>query len=112
LIDHAQRRQALRHGAGQERVNIDAVELAASSADDTQMPAVHEALEHLAVKDARKAELVKLRYFAGLTNEEAALALGVSVPTVKRAWADARAWLFAAIKRGTSLSPGEFRMHQ
>jgi RNA polymerase sigma factor (TIGR02999 family) len=97
LIDHARRRQALRHGGGQERVNVDEVELAASATDDDQLLAVHEALDRLAAEDPRKAELVKLRYFVGLTNEEAAEALGVSVPTVKRDWAYARAWLFAAI---------------
>jgi RNA polymerase sigma factor (TIGR02999 family) len=99
LIDHARRRQALRHGGAQERVNADEVELAASSADDEQLLAVHEALDGLAAEDPRKAALVKLRYFAGLTQEEAAQALGVSIPTVKRDWAYARAWLLAALER-------------
>jgi RNA polymerase sigma factor (sigma-70 family) len=58
---------------------------------------VHEALDALAAHDARKAELVKLRYFAGLTNEEVADVLGISVPTAKRDWTYARAWLFRAI---------------
>ena len=100
LIDHARRRRALRHGGGQERLNVEDLELADASADgDDQLLAVHEALDRLAAEDPRKAELVKLRYFVGLTNEEAAQALGVSVPTVKRDWAYARAWLFTAIKR-------------
>ena len=99
LIDHARRRRALRHGGGQERFNVEDLELAdASAASDDQLLAVHEALDRLAAEDPRKAELVKLRYFVGLTNEEAAQALGVSVPTVKRDWAYARARLFAAIK--------------
>jgi DNA-directed RNA polymerase specialized sigma24 family protein len=61
------------------------------------MLAVHESLESLAAHDARKAELVKLRYFAGFTLEQAAEALGVSVPTAKRDWAYSRAWLFKDI---------------
>jgi len=99
LIDHARRRRALRHGGGQERLNVEDLELADASADgDDQLLAVHEALDRLAAEDPRKAELVKLRYFVGLTNEEAAQALGVSVPTVKRDWAYARAWLFREIR--------------
>ena len=58
-----------------------------------QLLAVNEALEKFAAKDQRKAELVKLRYFAGMTIEEAAEALGISAPTAKRHWAYARAWL-------------------
>jgi RNA polymerase sigma factor (TIGR02999 family) len=99
LIDHARRRRALRHGGGQERLDVDQLELAdAAAASDDQLLAVHEALDRLAAEDPRKAELVKLRYFVGLTNEEAAQALGVSVPTVKRDWAYARAWLFREIR--------------
>ena len=93
LIDNARRKQTLRHGAGAVRVNLDALELAANM-DDEQLLAVNEALEQLAAHDTRKAELVKLRFFAGLTNEEAARVLGVSEPTVKRDWAYARAWLY------------------
>jgi len=60
---------------------------------------VHEALDALVAHDARKADLVRLRYFAGLTLEEAAGALGLSVRTAKRDWAYARAWLFREIAR-------------
>ena len=96
LIDHARRKQTIRHGGGMERVNLDAFELAASL-DDEQLVALSEALEEFALHDARKAELVKLRFFVGLTSEQAAKVLGVSEPTVKRDWAYARAWLFRAM---------------
>jgi RNA polymerase sigma factor (TIGR02999 family) len=100
LIDAARRRQARRHGGGLERVDVSdpAVEIPAPGRDD-ELLAVHESLDRLAAEDARKAELVKLRYFAGLTLEEAADALGVSVPTAKRDWAYARAWLYQDISQ-------------
>jgi RNA polymerase sigma factor (sigma-70 family) len=62
--------------------------------DDEQLLALNEALDRLAAHAAEKAQVVKLRFFAGLTNEQAAKVLGVSEPTVKRHWAYARAWLF------------------
>ena len=93
LIDNARRKNYLRHGGGAERVNLDGLDLAAS-VDDEQLLALNEALDHLAVHDATKAQVVKLRFFAGLTNEQVARVLGVSEPTVKRHWAYARAWLF------------------
>jgi len=93
LIDNARRKNYLRHGGGAERVNLDGLDLAANMADE-QLLALHEALSRLAEHNAQKAELVKLRFFAGLTNEQAARVLGVSEPTVKRHWAYARAWLF------------------
>jgi RNA polymerase sigma factor (TIGR02999 family) len=93
LIDNARRKQTLRHGGDAVRVNLDALELAANL-DDEQLLALSDALEQFAIHDARKAELVKLRFFVGLTNEQAARVLGVSEPTVKRDWAYARAWLF------------------
>jgi RNA polymerase sigma factor (TIGR02999 family) len=100
LIDRARRRRAVRHGGGQERVNLEDLELAASSVtDDDQLLAVHEALDRLAADHPRKAELVKLRYFVGLTIEDAAEALGISAPTAKRDWAYARAWLFQDISQ-------------
>lgn len=93
LIDHARRKQAIRHGGGLQRVNADEFEIAAP-AGDTELLAVNDALERLAQADPAKAELVKLRYFVGMTIEEAALALGISEPTAKRRWALAKAWLF------------------
>jgi RNA polymerase sigma factor (TIGR02999 family) len=93
LIDKARHKNYLRHGGGAERVNLDGLDLAAS-VDDEQLLALNEALDHLAAHDATKAQVVKLRFFAGLTNEQVARVLGVSEPTVKRHWAYARAWLF------------------
>lgn len=98
LIDHARRRRAVRHGGGLVRVTEDD-QLIAAPGDDEEVLAVHEALEGLARHDAQKAELVKLKYFAGLTLEEAAEVLGLSVPTVKRHWAYARAWLFRELSQ-------------
>lgn len=96
LIDNARRKHALRHGGGQQRVDILEQDIAAS-ADDEQLLAINEALDKLAAQDKQKAELVKLRFFVGLTNEEVAEILGISVPTVKRYWIYARAWLQAEI---------------
>jgi RNA polymerase sigma factor (TIGR02999 family) len=96
LVDRARRRHAAKHGAGAERVDFDAIEIAAPAPGD-EILAVHEALDLLAAHDARKAELVKLRYFVGLSFEETAALLGISVPTAKRDWAYARAWLHNAI---------------
>lgn len=99
LIDHARRRRAERHGGGQERINIEQLDLAADRANDDVILAINDALDRLASVDAPKAELVKLRYFAGLTIEDAARTLGVSEPTANRWWAYARAWLHQEIKR-------------
>jgi RNA polymerase sigma factor (TIGR02999 family) len=96
LIDNARRKHALRHGGGQQRVPLDDLELAAA-AEDAQLLAVHEALDKLAAQDKVKAELVKLRYFVGMTIVEAAEVLGISEPTAKRYWAYARAWLYREI---------------
>jgi RNA polymerase sigma factor (TIGR02999 family) len=93
LIDNARRKNYLCHGGGAERVNLDGLDLAAS-VDDEQLLSLNEALDHLAAHDATKAQVVKLRFFAGLTNEQVARVLGVSEPTVKRHWTYARAWLF------------------
>lgn len=92
LIDSARRRLAQRRGGGQEHVDIDQLDLAAAT-DDSRVLRVNEALEKFAVDEPEKAELVKLRYFAGMTLEEAAQALGVAEPTARRWWAYSRAWL-------------------
>ena len=93
LIDRARSRLAQRHGGGQIRLNADDLELAAAP-DDERVLAINDALEKFALVEPQKTKLVKLRYFAGLTIEEAALSLGISEPTAKRWWAYARAWLF------------------
>ena len=100
LVERARRKARVKHGAGAEHCEIGEVEIIAPVADAGELLAVNEALDQLALHDARKAELVKLRYFAGLTFEEAAEALGISVPTAKRDWAYARAWLFHAVGAG------------
>jgi len=97
LVDNARRKRAERHGGSHQRAEL--AEIAAPSApDDDQLLAVNEALENLARLDSKKAELVKLRYFVGMTIEEAAGVLGISEPTAKRHWAYARAWLAEEIK--------------
>ena len=98
LVDRARRRKALRHGGGQERVELDVVVVDGASVSDDQILAVHEVLEKFAAEHPEKAELVKLRYFVGLSVKEAADLLGVSEPTVHRWWAYARAWLGREIK--------------
>ena len=102
LIDNARRKSALRHGGHAMRVDfdLDRLELAAAM-DDDQLLALHEALDALAAHDALKAELVKLRFFAGLTLAEAAQTLGLSEPTAKRYWSYARAWLYREITRNS-----------
>ena len=99
LVDRARYKKAARHGGNAEHVGLENLELAANM-DDDQLLAVHDALERLAAHDALKAELVKLRFFAGLTLEEVAQALDISEPTAKRYWAYARAWLYRQIKSG------------
>ena len=104
LIDSARRKRAARHGGGQVRVDWQEVEIA-FVADDDELLAVHDALDKLAAEDAKKAELAKLRYFVGLTFEEAAEVLGISVATAKRHWAYARAFLFEEIRAKKTNEP-------
>jgi len=96
LIEKARRKRALRHGGNHQRVDIQEWDLA-SPADDDQLLAVSEALDKLAAQDKVEAELVKLRYFVGMTNDEAAEILGISPRTAKYYWTHARAWLFREI---------------
>ena len=92
LIGNARQKHAQKRGGQAKRVDLDAVELADRPASD-KLLALDDALTRLADKDPLKAELVKLRYFAGLTNREAAAILGISTATADRYWAYARAWL-------------------
>jgi len=98
LIDRARRRSALRHGGQLQRVDLDECNVAAPEAD-AELLAVHEALDELAKEYPMQAEVVKLRYFGGQTNEETAQILGTSLTTVKNYWAFARAWLLQQIQR-------------
>ena len=97
LIDNARRKQALKRGAGRERLNLEEVEIAAGAGDETLL-VVNEALERLAVEDPSSAELVSLRFFIGMSNAEAAEALGISERSAKRLWTFARAWLYRDIR--------------
>ena len=97
LVEKARRRQRARHGGGLERVSLDAVEILAAARED-QLLAVDEALAKLEREDAKKAEVVKLRYFVGMTTEETAETVGLSVATVERYWSFSKAWLFKEIK--------------
>ena len=98
LIERARAKARLRRGGQRERVLLEHVTLATSDPDETVL-AIHEALERLVTLDNLKAQIVKLRYFAGLSHEEIATALGLSVPTVRRHWTFARSWLYAQLKR-------------
>lgn len=98
LVDRAREKKALKRGGNLERVDIDAVELLSPMPDD-ELLALDEALDRLATVDTRAAEMVKLCFFVGLTQEEGAHELGISVSTAERVWAFARAWLLREVKK-------------
>jgi RNA polymerase sigma factor (TIGR02999 family) len=97
LIDRARRKLTQRHGGGFERVDLEGQDLAAPGADQ-QLLAVHEVLDNLAKEHPVEAEVVKLRYFVGMTNEETAKVLGISVTTTKVYWTFARTWILHEIE--------------
>ncbi len=100
LIERSRQKRAVRHGGGLEKLSADTPGLDLSApADDGELLLVHEALDALAGHDPRKADLVKLRYFAGFSLEETADMLGISRSTALRDWAYSRAWLFREIRR-------------
>ena len=97
LVDIARRRQAARRGGAQAvRVPLDGVDVAANQ-PDVDLAAVDEALERLALEDPRKAQVVELRFFGGLSMDEVAHTLGISLRTAQNDWAFARAWLYRAL---------------
>lgn len=100
LIDKARRKARLKHGGGQSRLNIDEVELAQATPDDNVL-LINEALEALGKEDPEQAQVVVLKFFAGLTNEEAAESLGISERTVRRQWECAKARIFQWIKESS-----------
>ena len=97
LIETARRKHRKKHGGGQRRLDLTAVDVAAT-APAADLLALDEALSQLAAKDPGKAELVRLRFFAGLTSAEAATCLGISRATADRHWAYARAWLYDRLR--------------
>jgi len=99
LVDRARRKRTDKHGGQHQRQDLDDVEIVAAAPSE-DLVALDEALTRLATEDPAKAELVKLRYFAGLSIDESARALGISSATAKRHWAYARAWLFHQIEGG------------
>src|SRR5271167_2918642 len=99
LIDRARHKQTRKAGGGLRRLDLDNIEPAPEEENDDRLLALDEALRQLEAEDSRKAELVKLRFFAGLTVEQAAAALGVSTSTAEKDCAYARAWLRVAIDR-------------
>jgi RNA polymerase sigma factor (TIGR02999 family) len=97
LIDRARRRRSVKHGGDRQRVPLSAADDDVETSVDDLL-SLDEVLERFAQVDPQKAELVKLRYFGGLTQEEAAAALGISRATASRYWTYARAWLIAALE--------------
>jgi RNA polymerase sigma factor (TIGR02999 family) len=93
LVERARRKRRLRHGGGRARIDLEGLDVAAERGADDLL-ALDEALQRLTVEEPAAAEVVKLRYFAGLTAEEAAAALGISLRTANRHWAYAKAWLY------------------
>ena len=98
LIDKARKRSRECHGHGLLRIDLSQVDVAINTEDGTLL-LMNEALDKLGAEAPEKAQLVKLRFFAGLSIEEAAESLGTSPATAKRHWTFARAWLFAELKR-------------
>jgi RNA polymerase sigma factor (TIGR02999 family) len=96
LIDNARLKRRPKHGGDRRRIDLEADAIAELPKSD-ELLALDEALERFAAEDPARAELVKLRYFAGLSLDECALAQGISLATAKRHWAYARAWLYCAI---------------
>src|SRR5262249_30875886 len=97
LVENARRKRAQRHGGGQDRVDLSSVEPAIAAQDDRLLQ-INEALDELTRLDSSQAEVVKLRFFVGLTLDEIATLQGVSMKTVQRQWTHARAWLFQRIQ--------------
>jgi RNA polymerase sigma factor (TIGR02999 family) len=98
LVDRARQRGSLKRGGERRRLRFDQLHLEAE-ATPAEFLALHETLDRLAAKDPRKAELIKLRFFAGLTNQQAAEALGISTSTADNDWAYARAWLRVELEK-------------
>jgi RNA polymerase sigma factor (TIGR02999 family) len=103
LVENARRKGRLRHGGGRRRIDLEEDQLLTESPAEDLL-AIHEALDQLALVDHQAAELVKLRYFAGMTTEQAADVLGLPARTAYRTWSFARAWLYRHLHPGEDLS--------
>jgi RNA polymerase sigma factor (TIGR02999 family) len=97
LVENTRRKRTVKHGGASRRVDLDEAALCIEEAAD-EFLSLHEALDQLATEDPMKAELVKLRYFTGLSVQEAADILGISRATAERYWAYAKAWLYCAVR--------------
>jgi RNA polymerase sigma factor (TIGR02999 family) len=97
LIDRARGKSASKRGGNQQRVSLDTVDIAAEADSDTLL-LVNDAIEKLELEDVKAAEIVKLRFFGGLTLQEAGEVMGVTERTAKRYWSFARAWLYAEMQ--------------
>ena len=98
LIDRARRKARIKHGGGKERLNLEDLDLAAALPDD-KILLMDEALERLKAEDPETAQVVVLKFFGGLTNEEIVQCLGSSDRTVRRQWNYAKAWLFNCVTK-------------
>jgi RNA polymerase sigma factor (TIGR02999 family) len=105
LIDRARHKQSCKAGGRRRRLDLDDIQPAVENGDGDRLLALDEALRQLEAEDPRKAELVKLRFFAGFTTEQAATALGVSLSTAEKDWTYARSWLRVAIDRMSGHRP-------
>jgi RNA polymerase sigma factor (TIGR02999 family) len=103
LIDSARRKATARHGGGLRRIPLIDVQQVSTSPDE--LLALDDALTHFSSQEPAKAELVKLRFFARMSNPEAAAALGISVATAERWWAFARTWLYAHLAEPAEKAP-------
>ena len=106
LIENARRKRRAKHGGQLQRVGMDAVDLPIPLPDD-ELIELDGALDRLAAVDSCAAEVVKLCFFVGLTQEQAAKEIGVSTSTAERLWAFARAWLFRAVQESRGTTPRE-----
>jgi RNA polymerase sigma factor (TIGR02999 family) len=105
LVENARRKNRVRHGGGRRRVDLLDADVAAPPSDDEQLLLLDEALARLAAVRSQAAELVKLRFFSGLTEAEAAPILGLSPRTARRLWVFARAWLRREMERAVNPEP-------
>lgn len=106
LVDHARGRARLKRGGGGRKLSLDDALTLSAESPGTDLLALHEALERLAREHPEKARVVEMRFFGGLTSEEAARVLDLTTRTVERYWEFSRAWLYRALESGLPLSEG------